>query len=202
MDLPESLPRYYAVHNSINLSKNRWLAIALNIGALLLFFIFVGGFSYLAMFLHPNLLITFTQMSQLDLASLIMISAFLLIVQAILHEMTHSFFFWLFTERRPRFTRKWLQAYAYGTAPEDYYLPRNQYVWALSAPFILITLGGLAWLPLTSLDWVPILIFIMAANAAGAIGDLFMAGWMLCQPNTTVVRDAGVAVIVYKFEKA
>jgi hypothetical protein len=70
----------------------------------------------------------------------------------------------------------------------------------LAAPFILITLGGLAWLPLTSLDLVPILIFIVAANAAGAIGDLFMVGWMLRQPNSAVVRDAGVAVIVYKCE--
>jgi hypothetical protein len=40
----------------------------------------------------------------------------------------------------------------------------------------------------------------MAANAAGAIGDLFMAGWVLRQPSTAIVRDAGVAVIVYQFE--
>jgi hypothetical protein len=188
------------VHNTINLSRSRWLAVSLNLGALLFFFIFAGGISYLAILLHPNLQITLIQMGQLDLASLLMIFAFLLVVQAILHELTHSFFFWLFTEHRPRFTRKWLKAYAYATAPEDYYLPRNQYMLALSAPFLVITLGGLAWLPLTSLDWVPILIFVMAANAAGAIGDLFMVGWMLRQPPTAMVRDAGVAVIVYKLQ--
>jgi hypothetical protein len=200
MDLPKALPRQYAVHSTINLSRNRWLAISLNLGACILFFIFVCCFTYVAVWLHPNLQITFVQMSQLDLPSLIMIFAFLLIVQAVLHELTHSFFFWLFTERRPRFTRKWLQAYAYATAPEDYYLRRNQYVLALAAPFIFITLGGLAWLPLSSIDWVPILVFIMAANAAGAVGDLFMVGWMLRQPPTAIVRDAGVAVIVYQFQ--
>src|SRR5262245_18692135 len=153
MYISKSLPRHYVVHSTINLSRSRWLAVALNIGAFLCFFTFVGCFSYLAILLHPNLQITLTQMSQLDLASLIMIFTFLLIVQAILHELTHSFFFWLFTEQRPRFTRKWLKAYAYATAPEDYYLPRNHYMLALSAPFVVITLGGLVWLPLTSLDW-------------------------------------------------
>jgi|SRR5688500_5580373 len=202
MELPKSLPRHYAVHSTINLSRNRWLAIGLNLGAFILFFIFVCCFTYLAILLHPNLQITFIQMGQLNLPSLIMIFAFLLIIQAILHELTHSFFFWLFTEHRPRFSRKWLQAYAYATAPEDYYLPRNQYILALSAPFLLITLGGLAWLPLSSIDWVPILVFIMAANAAGAIGDLFMVGWILRQPSTAIVRDAGVAVIVYQFESS
>jgi len=200
MELSKSLPRHYAVYSTMNLSRNRWLAISLNLGAFILFFIFVCCFTYLAILLHPNLRITFIQMSQLNLPSLIIIFAFLLIIQAVLHELTHGFFFWLFTEHRPRFSRKWLKAYAYATAPEDYYFPRNHYVLALAAPFIFITLGGLAWLPLSSIDWVPILVFIMAANAAGAIGDLFMVGWMLRQPPTAIVRDAGVAVIVYQFE--
>jgi hypothetical protein len=131
---------------------------------------------------------------------LLVIFAFLLLVQVILHELTHAFFFWLFTDERPRFNLKWLYAYAYAAAPNNYYLPRNQYLVATLAPFVLITLFGAALLPVISLDMVPILLFIVATNAAGAVGDLFIIGWLLCQPANALVHNAGVAMIIYRHQ--
>lgn len=198
----KTLPRYYEVHNTINLSKNHWLALGLNLGAILAFFVFGWFFWSLALFFYPNLTDIFAQMTQPDPLSLFLIFAFFLIIQVMLHELTHSFFFWLFTKERPRFSLKWLQTHAYATAPENCYLRRNQYVIALIAPFVLITLVGLMLLAVISLEIVPALLFVVTSNAAGAVGDLFMIGWLLYQPTTALVRDISVAMIVYRPKEA
>jgi hypothetical protein len=198
----KTLPRHYEVHNTINLSKNRWLAIGLNIGSIVFFFIFGWFFWNLATFFYPNLRDVFAQMMQPDPLTLFLIFAFFLTIQIILHELTHGLFFWLFTKERPRFSLKWLQTYAYATAPENCYLTRNQYVIALLAPFVLITFLGLILLAVLSQEVLPALLFVVTSNAAGAIGDLFIIGWLLYQPATALVRDITVAMIVYRPKEA
>jgi len=198
----KTLPRHYEVHNTINLSKNRWLAIGLNLGAILSFFVFGWFFWSLALFFYPELTEIFVQMTEPDPFSLFVIFAFFLIFQICLHEFTHSLFFWLFTKERPKFSAKWLRTYAYAAAPENCYLTRNQYVVALMAPFVIITLVGLMLLLVISVEVIPALIFVVTSNAAGAIGDLFIIGWLLYQPATALVRDISVAMIVYRPKEA
>jgi hypothetical protein len=122
----------------------------------------------------------------------VLVLTFLMIV---VHELIHGLFFWLFTRERPTFGFK--GAYAYAAAP-DWYMPRNQYAIVGLAPLVLMTLAGLVLLPVIPVWAIPALLFVVVTNAAGAVGDIAVVGWLLLQPRATLVNDIGDAVTLYR----
>lgn len=192
--LPE-LPAGYAAGGTVDLSKNRWLAIAVNLAAVGLFFVFGWLFVAVAVWLRPDwrsLALTVTGPGQL--VGLLAAMLALVALQVTLHELIHGLFFRLFTGARPRYALKLM--YAYAAAP-DWYLPRNQHLVTALAPLVLMTAAGLGLLPVVPARLIPALLFVLAANAAGAAGDMVVAGWLLRQPSSALVRDAGDAITVY-----
>ena len=119
-----------------------------------------------------------------------------LIFAVTLHEAAHGAFFWVFTRERPAFGLEPPFA-AYAAAP-DWYLPRRQHLVVGLAPFTLITLVGLALLPVVPAFVVPVLLLIMVTNAAGSIGDSVMVVWLLTQPRDILVQDTGAAINIYR----
>jgi hypothetical protein len=113
----------------------------------------------------------------------------------LLHEVIHGLFFWLYTHQRPIFAFK--GAYAYAAAP-DWYLPRNKYVVVGLSPLILISLAGLLLLTIAPLSFFPSILIAMIFNAAGAVGDLIVVGWLLLQQPDSLVRDYGDMFTVYQ----
>jgi hypothetical protein len=117
-----------------------------------------------------------------------------LVFMLVLHEAIHGLFFWVYTRARPRFGFK--GAYAYAAAP-DWYIPRNQYIIVGIAPLILMTLGGIALLPVVP-EWLLLpLVIIVVMNASGAVGDIAVVGWLLFLPQHTLIRDLGDAMTMY-----
>jgi hypothetical protein len=191
------LPAGYAVGGTVELSKNRWLAIAVNLAAVGLFFVFGWLFTAAAVWLRPdwrsfNLHIT----GPGQLLGLLAILLALIVFQVALHELIHGLFFRLYTGARPRYALKLM--YAYAAAP-DWYLPRDQHLVTALAPLVLMTVGSLGLLPFIPARLIPALLLVMTANAAGAVGDMVVAGWLLRQPPTALVRDAGDAITVYNY---
>jgi hypothetical protein len=80
--------------------------------------------------------------------------------------------------------------YAFAGAP-DWYIPRQQYLVIGLAPFVLMSLGGLSALIFVPLPVVPLILFAITLNAAGASGDIFITGWLLGEPDLLLVNDTG-----------
>jgi predicted metal-dependent HD superfamily phosphohydrolase len=172
--------------------QNRRVILALNLIGLVMLFVFGWLFVQLAEAVRPEPpssgLSTFWDGLQPLWLLLGIVGVF------VLHELIHGFFFWLFTGDRPQFGLHIL--YAYAAAP-DWYLPRNRFIIAAAAPFILITMACLALLPSIAPQAVSELLIILTLNAAGSVGDLLVTGWLITQPRTTMVNDTGPAVSFY-----
>ncbi len=188
----QTLPPSYTPYFTLDLAKNIRLTLLLNLVAFLLF----AGFGWLflrlaAIILPPERLSEATAITGYALLACLL--AYVLMLA--LHELVHGAFFWLFTHQRPHFGFK--GAYAYAAAP-DWYIPRRQYMLVGISPLLTLTLLGvvlLPWLPAWALlPW----LIAMAGNAAGAVGDALIVGWLLFQPDTILVQDHGDAVTAYR----
>ena len=87
--------------------------------------------------------------------------------------------------------------YAYAAAPE-WYIPRGQYAIVGLAPLVVITIVGLALLLVTPSPAVWAVVFVVALNAAGSIGDLLAVAWLLAQRSATLACDKGDAITLYR----
>ncbi|WP_299027054.1 DUF3267 domain-containing protein [uncultured Thermanaerothrix sp.] len=118
----------------------------------------------------------------------------LLLLMIVLHEGFHGLAFWFFTHDRPQFTFKgW---YASASAPGWYFtLPAYALIGLL--PLFGISLLGLAAVLLVPESWVVPLWAFMTINAAGAVGDLLMVGWVLRLPRGALVQDFHTRTVAY-----
>jgi predicted metal-dependent HD superfamily phosphohydrolase len=192
MEPVKKLDAEYVVTGELDVN-NRKVAIALNLVGLALLFLFGWIFSLVAVAVRPkidspNPLSLFSGLEPLSLV-------LGLVGVLILHELVHGFFFWVFTGDRPKFGVHIL--YAYAAAP-GWYLPRNHFLVIGLAPFISLSLLGLLLLPVVPDSVVPVLMLGLTFNAAGSVGDLVVAGWLLSQPRSLMVHDTGPQMIFYK----
>lgn len=196
MQPTQHLPTHYAPYKTIDLSTDTRALIILNIGALVLLLLAGGLLFWLLETLRPDLLSagTFT-LGGLDFLLMLVLVIGLLGLMIVVHEAIHGAFFWLYTRSRPYFGFKGM--YAYAAAPE-WYIPRNQYLVVGIMPLVLITLAGLLLLPIAP-GWLllPVL-FVVLMNASGAAGDVLIVGWLLLLPATTLIRDKGDAITLYR----
>ncbi len=117
----------------------------------------------------------------------------------VLHELAHALFFWLFTKKRPFLGIG--PGYAYAAAP-DWYFPRNQFLIIGLAPLVMLSAAGLLLVPFvgkTAVAWITLFITL---NGAGAVGDLYVCGWLLARPATTLIRDEGPVIHLFSLVKA
>jgi hypothetical protein len=124
----------------------------------------------------------------------ILLLVLVLAVMLVMHELAHGLLFWIFTRQRPRFGLR--LAYAYAAAP-DWFLPRNHYLPVALAPLALLSLAGLLVLPFMPAGWLLLWWFFLTGNASGAVGDLYVAGWLLRQSPTVLVKDYGDRIDVF-----
>ena len=114
----------------------------------------------------------------------------------VLHELTHGVVMRMFGAK-PRYGVLWKQAMFYATTP-GYAYRRNDYLLITLAPLsilsVLVILG--IWLMQGTL-WVALLGICGAINAAGAIGDLWIAIIVLRYTSTAYVIDERDGVRVF-----
>jgi hypothetical protein len=187
----KELPPNYQLHSTFNLSTKKAVLVLNLIGFFLLLF-FGSLFIGLAKAMRPD----FTRFG-IVISSVfsLLVPLVVLVLMILLHEVIHGLFFWLYTHQRPIFAFK--GAYAYAAAP-DWYLPRNKYVVVGLSPLILISLAGLLLLTIAPLSFFPSILIVMIFNAAGAVGDLIVVGWLLLKQPDSLVRDYGDMFTVYQ----
>jgi hypothetical protein len=122
-----------------------------------------------------------------------------LIAVLIFHEIVHGLFYWLFSGHRPRFGFQGL--FPYAEAPDGIYFPRNQFLMVGLSPLVILSAVGLLLMMIIPIAYVPLLLFFVALNAAGAAGDLIMVIQLMGFSADTVMEDSGSGVIIYGPEK-
>lgn len=195
MQPQKQLPPYYQTAGVLDLSRNRSALIGLTIGAMAAFFLFGWLALTLLATLRPDLGSVSFQVGAGNLLPFLLGFIALIALTVVVHEAIHGLFFWLFIRERPHFAFKGL--YAYAAAP-DWYLPRRQHLIVTVAPLVVITVIGLLGMWVASAAVVIPLVLVVVLNAAGAVGDLVAAAWLLAQPATTLVRDSGDAITLYR----
>jgi hypothetical protein len=189
MQSTKSLTSDYQRLDSLNLSGVR-ISFLLNAISLGLLFFYIRIFTIILAYLSPNdieyndfwsLLLEF---SGTKLIVLLVTVLFVLVM----HELIHGFFFWLFTQARPKFALK--SGYAYAAAP-GWFFPRIEYILIGLSPFLVISLGSLAIAKLASPNLIPYLLVIATFNAAGSLADMVVVAWVLKQPVGNFINDQG-----------
>jgi hypothetical protein len=200
MQSTQLLPEGYREAGTVDLKKDRRLLILFNIAAIIL--LVVAGLLFLIITarLRPGAVTEPMLALDLEIRSLtgmIVFAAWVLGLTAfyvVVHEAVHGVFFWLFTRSKPVFAIKW--NYAYAAAP-GWYIHRNPFLVTTLAPLVFITLVGLVFIAVGPAGWLLPVWFIITMNAAGAVGDLLVAGWLLLKPTSGLVQDRGDAITLY-----
>ncbi|WP_178917747.1 DUF3267 domain-containing protein [Natronomonas gomsonensis] len=110
------------------------------------------------------------------------------------HELVHGLAMRLYGGR-PRYglgLSYFVFPYAYATAEDRF--TRNQFLVITLAPLVVLTLVGTPLMVALELPWLAV---PLAANAGGAVGDVWMALTMLSYPSTVTVLDTRTGLSVY-----
>jgi len=187
-----ALPAHSKQYHALELS-NWKLMLAMNVGGVLLLFLFGWLFMGVAAALNPQ----FFMLELRIFVQLLNLVSFIGTIFGVmlLHELIHALFFWLFSGERPRIGFHIL--YAYAAAPGwAFRLPVFFIIGA--APLLLISLTGLLLLPAVSLAWSARIILALTVNAAGSIGDILVLLWLLSQPRDCWIVDEGARITLYR----
>jgi hypothetical protein len=104
----------------------------------------------------------------------------------VLHEAVHGVLLWRLTRARPDFGyRGW---YAYAGAP-GWYFSRSSFLAVQLAPFVLLTVAGLALYLVLPTTGALIALAMALFNALGSIGDLYISVRLLGTHRPGVIED-------------
>jgi hypothetical protein len=189
-------PEYHSI-GTFDLSNNPQAMLQLNILGFALFAAFTWVFYTLLNVLRPadaqnGLAIGFSGIS--GLVQIVLATLLMMLGMIVLHEATHGICFWYFTRSMPKFALK--LTYAYAAAP-TWYLPKNQYLVTALAPLVGLSVLGVLLMLVVPREAFVALLFFLVTNASGAVGDLWVVGWLLRQPQDCYANDRGDAVTVY-----
>ncbi len=192
MKSQKTLPDNYKKLYSINLQKDKKLALIINAIAFLICAIMVA-----AMWKTYSITMLFDMSDGLGLYiirfAVLVIGS---IVYIILHELVHGIFMKCFSGMKVKYGFTGMYAYA---GSEAYFSKRDYIIIAL-APIVIwgIVLAVINMIVPDSWFWV--VYFIQIFNISGAAGDIFVTAKFLKLPDDILVNDTGYEMTVYKKE--
>jgi len=198
----QDLPEKYHKIAKLDLNENRGLAMILTLTGIGLLF----GVSWLLLqslaFLRPEYLsseniLIITGMREFWRGVLLLIVSMGLMI--VLYSGFRGLMFLIITRQRPKLGIRGFSAYA--TAPE-WYIPRRAYLFISLTPVVLITLLGIAAVPVVPLNLVPGVLLVISLNFAAALNDIVTAYWLLRKPKGILVQDYRDGVKVYGMDNA
>jgi hypothetical protein len=121
------------------------------------------------------------------LGAILVLAGILAIVFAV-HELIHAIFLYFFTRYFPS-----LVAGAGGLAIRlhGWYIPRDEFLIANLAPFVVITLLGVFLLPAVPQSDISLIVFFTAMNIAGSIFDIFSSAYLFLHPPSIYLETEG-----------
>lgn len=183
------LPEGYALLRSINLQKDRRLALQVNGLSLLIAVVMVLAalpFVPLSTFFSLHTSSFFGA-----LRPLLLLPA--LLIYVVTHELIHGFYMKRYSGVKPRYGFTGLYAFA----GSDAYFDRRSYLMISLAPVIL---WGAVLMILNfalPISWFWFVYIIQIMNVSGAAGDFYVSIYMSRLPRTILIQDRGVSMDVY-----
>ena len=193
----KNLPENYRIAGKLDLSRNQRALLWLNLFGLFLVVISGGLFIALLFWLRPQDAIQILSGPPKGITAQVILGAAIIttfILMVILHEAVHGLFFWITTGAKPCYGFKGV--YAYAAAP-GWYLPRGPYLLTCLAPLFILTPVGITVLALAPQTWLVPALFFLAMHTGGAGGDLYVAAWLLGQPDNLLAQDEGDSFTLY-----
>ena len=187
----QTLPAGYIQSGQIDLKKDKRLTILLNFGAVIVLVLSFYLLSVFTAWVRPDIMTFSVTITLTNMLSALVLTVLILP----LHEGIHGLFFWIFSRSRPVFGLRPL--YAYAGAP-TWFFPRHQFAITTLGPLLVIGVVGLLLLLLAPISWALMIVFLVALNTGGAVGDLFVFIRLLkCSP-TTFANDTGEVVTFFE----
>jgi uncharacterized membrane protein YhdT len=178
---------------SLDLKRNKTALWGMNLGSLLLLFLFGWMFLAYVRLVRPGILAE-TVSQYFNPINFVISLVAVFIVMIVVHELFHGLFFWIFSRRPPKFgLRGW---YAFASAP-GWFFPRRQYLVIGLAPVVLISLLGMILLALLPVEAMVLVLFAVILNAASSVGDLWVILKLVFTRGTVAVEDVGDGMYFY-----
>lgn len=188
MKATQNLPENYHLIDRLYLLKNPKVLIWLNVAGLVLLLFSAWLFSVLLARIRPEEVGSLF-FSINGIWGYFKVVGVLLAVYAamiIFHEGIHGLFFWLFSRAFPVFGFRIY--YAFASAP-GWYFPRNPYLLISLAPLLLLDALGVFLLAVVPASWLFPVVLLLIINTSGAVGDIFVACWLLKFPSDSLALD-------------
>lgn len=183
--LPENYNKYY----SVDLQKNKKIAVIINLLAFVIAIIMVIA----GIFINPIISFLDTTNGYLPLLARLLCIALGSIAYIILHELIHGIAMKICGTKKIKFGFTGLYAFA---GSNDYY-DKKAYIFIALAPVVFwgIILGVLNFL--VSEPWFWVVYIIQIFNISGAVGDYFVTIKFINFPKDILIKDDGVSMTVY-----
>ncbi len=193
----QDLPEGHQELGMLDLNKNRGMAMILTLSGVGTLF----GVGWLLMeslsFLRPEYLsseniLIITGMREFWRGLLLLIVSMSLMI--FLHAGFRGLMFLIVTRQRPKLGFRGF--YAYTSAPE-WYIPRPAFLLISLTPVVLVTILGVAAVPIVPLNLIPGVLLLVSLSFAGALNDFVAAVWLLRRPKGILIQDYGDGVRVF-----
>ena len=193
----QTLPAGYKETGQLDFNENRGLGMILTLVGVGLLFGVGWLMSRSLTFLRPAYLsaeniLVITGMREFWRGVLLLVVSLGLMI--VLNEGIRGILLWIVTHQRPKLGFHGF--YTYTTAP-SWFIPRNTAIAIRLTPLILITVVGVAVVPLVPLNLIPGVLLLVSLNIASAVGDVVTVWWLSHKPNATLVKDDGEEVRVF-----
>ena len=187
----QTLPAGYIQSGQIDLKKDKRLTILLNFGAVIVLALSFYLLSVFTAWVRPDIMTFSVTITLTNMLSALVLTVLILP----LHEGIHGLFFWIFSRSRPVFGLRPL--YAYAGAP-NWFFPKEQFAITALGPLLIIGAAGLLLLLLAPINWILIILLLVALNTSGAIGDVFVFIRLLKSSPTSFTNDTGEVVTFFE----
>ena len=189
----ETLPAGYREIESIDLQKNKKLALIVNaIAVVIAVLMVIPAVGALASSLNLSL----SELSDGELRGMLIKLVVLvagMIVYLILHELVHGITMKIFGTKKVKYGFTGLYAFA---GSDDYY-DKPSYITIALAPIVVWGIVLLILNITVGHDWFWVVYLIQIINISGAAGDLYVTWKMSKLPPDILVKDIGVSMTVY-----
>ena len=188
----EKLPDGYREIYTVNLQKDKKMALLINLAAAVIDVLLVVPM----LFVVPiHTLVDFNaDVSELSGMLVKLVSVCVLsILYLVLHEAVHGIVMKICGTKKVKFGFTGLYAFA---GSEDYY-DKKSYIFIALAPVVLWGVVLAVVNALVPVEWFWVIYLVQTMNISGAVGDLFVTWKFSRMPRDILVHDTGVGMTVY-----
>lgn len=187
-----TLPEGYEEFFSVDLQKNKKLALLVNLLAIAIAVVLIVPAAVVVPISH-----LFSVEGGLAAYAARFIAILVLsVVYIILHECVHGIAMKMCGTKKVKYGFTGLYAFA----GSDEYYDKKSYIFIALAPVILWGVVIAIINPFVPTAWFWVVYFIQIMNLSGAAGDLYVTCKFLHFPKHILVKDSGVAMTVYSKE--